>query len=377
MKKVLIVSMTCGEGHNSIAKSLAKQIETNDAQTKIVQLFDYNKKQVERENKTYLWACKYIPKIYDFFWRKLTNTNFEKRDKCSIHKTLKKAEQNLIKNILDYKPDVVLTVHTYAGVALSNIKRSNRWEEMFKDSTPPKTIGFVTDYSMCPYWQCAIGLDQVIVPHKDLIKDMTDRGFNKNNIYVFGYPINQKFSLNYSKTECRKKLGLKDKFTVLITNGGNGLGNTLKLVKNIVKFNPDCQVVCINGRNEKTKSQIDKYIEDTKTTNILNLGFVTNIEECMASADLLVSRPGGNFLSEGACMEKPFVLREKAIINEQVNKQFFISKNMAVGMNKITDAGKLVLSLKNNPEKLKEMAKAESNFFEKNGIEKIANFILS
>ncbi|MBQ3047999.1 MAG: hypothetical protein IJD48_03180 [Clostridia bacterium] len=377
MKKVLIVSMTCGEGHDAIARSLSKQIELKGGQAKIVQLFEYDKKRVQRENKIFLWACKYIPKSYNFFWKKLTNTNFEKRDTCSIHKTLKKAQENLIKTLLDYKPDVVLTVHTYAGVALSNIKRSNKWQEMYKDTTPPKTIGFVTDYSMCPYWQCAIGLDQVIVPHKDLIKDMTDRGFDKKNIFAFGYPIAQKFSKTYNKKQCRKNLGIDDKFTVMLTNGGNGVGNTLKLIKNILKYNPDCQVICINGRNEKTKARIDKYIEKSKITNILNLGFVNNIEECMSSCDLLVSKPGGNFLSEAVCLERPLILREKAIINEQVNKQLFISKNMAVGMNKITDAGKLVLDLKNNPKKLKEMSKACQKFFEKNGIENITNFILN
>lgn len=376
MKKVLIVSMTCGEGHNAIARSISKKLEDKGAKTNIIQLFGYSQKRVERENKSYLWACKYIPKIYDFFWRKLTNTNFGKRDKCSIHKILKKAEENLIKNIVEFKPDIILTVHTYAGVALSNIMRSERWTNLFKNSTPPRTIGFVTDYSMCPYWQCAIGLDEVVVPHKDLIKDMTDRGFKKEQISVFGYPIADKFSLTYNKQECLKKLGLKNAFTVLITNGGNGLGKTLKLVKNIVKHNPDCQVICINGRNKKTKEQIDNYISKNNISTILNLGFVSNIEECMAASDLLVSRPGGNFLSEGACMEKPFVLREKAIINEQINKELFISHNIAVGMNKITDAGKIINQLKNDPKRLKEMSKNSGKFIQKNSVEKIADFIL-
>ena len=60
MKKVLIVSMTCGEGHNAIARSISKKLEDKGAKTNIIQLFGYSQKRVERENKSFL-------KLFIFF----------------------------------------------------------------------------------------------------------------------------------------------------------------------------------------------------------------------------------------------------------------------------------------------------------------------
>ena len=63
--KVLIISMTCGEGHNQIAKALKNALDDKKEEAKIIQLYGFSQKAVTNQNQIFLNACKYIPHLYD------------------------------------------------------------------------------------------------------------------------------------------------------------------------------------------------------------------------------------------------------------------------------------------------------------------------
>ena len=69
-KKVLILTMTCGEGHNAIAKSIANELTKNNTDCKIVDVFESKPKLKKFYNDSYLFLCKHFPKTYQFFWQK-------------------------------------------------------------------------------------------------------------------------------------------------------------------------------------------------------------------------------------------------------------------------------------------------------------------
>ena len=70
--------MTCGEGHNAIAHSLAQEFENAGVESKVLQTYFYSDRRVAFENKRFLWACKHIPRAYDFFWEKARKTRRQK-----------------------------------------------------------------------------------------------------------------------------------------------------------------------------------------------------------------------------------------------------------------------------------------------------------
>lgn len=57
--------MTCGEGHNHVAKALKTELDERGVENKIFQLFGFDEKEVERQNKIFLNACKFIPHLYE------------------------------------------------------------------------------------------------------------------------------------------------------------------------------------------------------------------------------------------------------------------------------------------------------------------------
>ena len=51
--RTLIISMTCGEGHNQIAKAIKRELDDRNEESKIIQLYGYSEKEISRQNKAF------------------------------------------------------------------------------------------------------------------------------------------------------------------------------------------------------------------------------------------------------------------------------------------------------------------------------------
>ena len=366
--KAIIFTMTCGEGHNMMARSLEQAFKNKNIKTKIVQTFGYNEKRVARENKMFLWACKHIPHIYDFVWNKLRKVN-HKTDKCPGY--VKTCVNYFKKEIESYDPDIIVCTHCYASSVISYMKKKN----MLKNNIITSTVLF--DFCLAPYWEHSTAVDYIFQPLDNTTKDLIEKGFAKKQIITSGIPVKAEFYEKYNKEKIREELKLQNMFTVMNIGGGNGLGNTLKLLKSLLKSKNKIQIIIINGKNKKNYEKIKKFINDNKITNVINLGFVNNVDMYMKASDLIISRCGGCGLSEIFAINKPFIIREKMILNEKINKQFFIENGCALGMDKITDAGDRVEYLINNPKIYDEMIKNIEKIRKPNSSEKIVEFLIS
>ena len=121
--------------------------------------------------------------------------------------------------------------------------------------------------------ECSIYIDYIISPSADFDGQLLEKGFRQEQIRHLGIPVQPKFSEIIDKTEARNALGIsRDRFTIMIMNGGVGFGDNLGLVRYIMEAKQDFQLVVVNGRNEKMKEAIDEYIAENNVKNILNLG---------------------------------------------------------------------------------------------------------
>lgn len=366
--KVLIFSMTVGEGHNMIAKSIAQAFQVKNVETKIVQTFGFNEKEVQRQNKLFLWTCKHIPHIYNYVWNKL---RFKDNSTNKLPGYCKKCLPYFKKEISNYNPDIIVCTHFYASSVISFMKKHG----MLNQNVLTSTILF--DYCLSPYWEHSTNVDFIFQPHTNTTDALLKKGYKESQIKTFGMPARKAFFEKYDKSLIRKQLNLKNIFTVMFIGGGNSLGNTLSLLKSVLQKNNDVQIVVINGKNVKNYKKIECYIKKHNLKNIVNLGFVEFVDLYMKASDVLISRCGGCGLGEIFALKKPFIVREKLIINEKINKQYFIKNGCCLGLNKITEAGEKVKFLKNNPTKLKAMAENIKTFSYPNPAEKITEFLLS
>jgi len=222
--KTLIISMTCGEGHNYIAKAIKSELDLLNEDCKIIQLYGYSDKEVQRQNKLFLNTCKYIPSLYEKIWLKLRSRN-PKRPSSIVKKTIKSCDKYLLSEIEKYNPDNIICTHNNASAVISYFKKENKIPAHIKTYT----IAF--DYCVCPYWEFSTDCDYIITPHEFTHNEYLEKGFNSAQLLPFGLPVDEKYTKSINKQQARETLGINPEiFTVALYSGGNCLSKASKFI---------------------------------------------------------------------------------------------------------------------------------------------------
>ena len=369
--KILLISMTVGEGHNSIAKSISASLTTKNIENKTIQLYGYSTKEVSKQNKLFLFACKFIPHIYQHFWNKIRKRNINKNSH-EINKVVKRCSNFVLNNINDYNPDVIICTHNYASAVVDNLKVNNLI------SSNIKTFSVVFDYCLCPYWEFSRNIDYIVTPHEVVHQELKNRGISEDKMLPFGLPVNDKFTKQMDKQQALIQLNLNPNlFTVALYSGGNCISKVSTIIKHLTKVGCPIQIIAICGKNQKEFNRVDKLIKKYKLNNVLNLGFCNCLDVVFSASDIVISRAGGMGLTEQINKHTPFVLREKLIINEKINKQMFTKLGLGLSINKSKDIVKIIDYLYDNPTVIEQMKQKCKEFCKPNSVENFVNFVLS
>lgn len=366
--RVLIFSMTCGQGHNMIAKSLKESFEDFGATVKIEQFYDSSKK-IKRANNQYFFVCKHFPNLYDKIWNRLRKKNHYKKNKLPFF--ARNALKHFKNVIEEFKPDIIVCTHLYASAVISYMKTN----EILSKEIITSTILF--DFTLAPYWEYSKNVDYIFQPFENTTRDLKNKGFSDNQIITLGMPVRKEFCLAYDTNQYKDKFNLTSKFTIMLQAGGGGIGKNEELVKKLYYNLKDINIICVNGSNKKSFANIEKFISKTEAKNIYNLGFVNNLYDYMKASDLILTKGGGNGISEILALKKPFVIRENMIINEKINCEFLVKEGVALTANNIDGIIKLCQELKDDSTKLDGLLENISKFSKPNASNDIALFLLN
>lgn len=340
--KALILTMTSGEGHNNIARTLCNQLAQTGIESETIDIFAHNELEYKFNNMGYLFACSHFPKTYDYFWKKLKFRKSEKRYRGVAQREVEKVSDFVRKKAERANADFFLCVHPYCAILCDFWKRKG----YFADK---KVIAILTDILPHPLWESAIRCDYVIVPTRHSLQQLENKGFDEKQIVVGAYPVRAEFTQVLDKAEIRQKLGLQNKFTVLILSGGYGIGKNYKVARQLLKS--DVQILCVNGRNKHAFAQTQKLAEQHPEFCLKNFGFVNNLDELMSAADLVVSRGGAGSLFEAMSKQLPVIVRENPIINERENAEILQNEGVAVKLQSLSQIAAIVEDFRQNPKK--------------------------
>jgi processive 1,2-diacylglycerol beta-glucosyltransferase len=131
-------------------------------------------------------------------------------------------------------------------------------------------------------------------------------GVPSNKILPCGTPVNPGFSFVSDRAIIRNRLNLDADLTLaLILFGGTGFGNVTRIVGELRRIKEPLQTVFISGRNRRLEMDLRKVCRDLPRSRVF--GWVENMHEWMAAADLLVSKPGGGTVVEAVNSGLPLV----------------------------------------------------------------------
>lgn len=338
--------MTSGEGHNRIAKVIAAELAERGIESDIVDIFRHDGFEYRFNNWGYLFLCKYLPRSYDFCWKILKFRKSEKRYHGTAQREVEKVADKISQRVDELGCDFFVCVHPYTAMLCDFWRRNNKYLDK-------KVFAVLTDLLPHPLWESAIKCDYVLTPTKDSFEQLKFKGFEPRQMIDCGFPTARNFA-NNDDGDVRGKLGLSDKFTVMVTSGGFGIGNNRKVAKLLLKNN--VQVLCMNGRNAKAFKKTQKSAK--KHPDLHNYAFVDNMDELMSACDVVVSRGGAGTLFSALSNGLPIVTREKAIINERENIQILHKAGAVIPLGKLSELRGVISDLQRHPEKLESMKKA-------------------
>lgn len=340
--KGLILTMTCGEGHNAVARSLKTAFEEKNVEIEVVDIFKSHPFLHKWNNEYYFLGKKLFPHLADAIWKKASARDPEKRDTCKNQSFTKKIYDEIKKIVVDGKYDFIVCSHNFASTIITNMKKEN--------IALPPTFAVLTDMIPHPYWEASIGVDYIITPNDDCDMNLIKRGFKKDQIVPLGLPVAEKFNKYIDKHVAREMLNLPDKFTILLTSGGNGHYSHMPLAKALTNANIDANILVGCAKNERMKKAMEKYKQKCKNDNLHIYGFVNNMDVMLSASDALVTVGGCNCLCEGIVKNVPLIFREKLIVNERENCEYILSKKLGYKLNMPSDIVGIVNNMMSNPD---------------------------
>lgn len=158
-------------------------------------------------------------------------------------------------------------------------------------------------------------------------------GVPAETIDVTGIPIVPAFALKPDRAACLARHGLAgDRPIVLQLCGGFGVGPVEQIVQAILDVGDSLEVVVVCGRNEKLRQQLAaRPVPERHRMHLL--GFSREIDELMACADVLVSKPGGLTTSEALARGLPMVIVNPIPGQESRNSDFLLESGAAIKVN--------------------------------------------
>ena len=330
--KILILTVSAGEGHNSMSRAISNYISTEyaDAEIKQIDLFKDGEKTKKKKranwlvNDGYFALVKYFIGFANRSFERLKNRNINKKA-TTLRKTfIKPATPDVEKVVNEFKPDAVFCAHTFAGIIMTDLRKTGN-----ENALNARVVTVVSDFDVAPYTELLTGVDYVITPSDDFDDVLINKGFDINKRLSYGIPVQTKFSNHIDKQEAKKSLGLDlNKKTVMMMSGGVGFGNIAKTVLNLNKCKADFQIVCVCGRNAKLKETLEKLKAKGKIKkDIFIYGFVNNVDVIMSASDVLISKLGGLSTSEAFNKSLPIIASKKLPFQEQDNLIYLKSKN--------------------------------------------------
>ena len=253
--KVLILSITAGEGHNSTAAAIKDCFAAHGDTAEVFDAYRYVSKALyEIVKQGYLLVSKDFKALFAKSYAMAENRRAGGQNGNSFYRVANmQLTKKLSKYIKQYAPDAIIYTHPFLGVVTDLMKTRN-------DIQIPM-IGVVTDYTVHPLWEEARSTDKIVIANDLLRSQLLRKGIREDQIAPIGIPIRQAFSVKIPKERARALLGLDNKFTLLLMGGSMGYGDIAGVVEELDAIPQDFQIISVCGNNTAAKEAIDALHE--------------------------------------------------------------------------------------------------------------------
>jgi len=174
------------------------------------------------------------------------------------------------------------------------------------------------------------GLDCNMVFSERSLREITGKGIPASRVRLFPFPLNPDFRRRTAPVAgLRSRLGLAEEpFTVLLFFGAEGRGPARKYLAEIAGRRLEVQVVVICGRNDRLRTVLEEEARRPRRgVRLAVRGFVTNVPDYIAAADIVVGKSGPNQVFETLLQWRPIVI-SSFLANERRTSDWVIENGV-------------------------------------------------
>ena len=357
MKKLLILSCSTGEGHNSAAKALAEAAERAGIYSHIADPVAFGGKKAESlVASCYNNMIKRSPALFGAVYqagRAYSATGVT----SPVYLANKLYSRALSDYIRGEGYTAVICTHLYGMESVTAAYR--------KGLLDVPAYGVLTDYTCIPFI-AETGLTGYFSPHPDLTAEQNLLLYAK--LYGLADP--------QARVQAREELGVPQNGKMyLVMSGGVGCGNLSALCDELLACGGgEFSVYIIAGRNEKLRRELSESYESRKNVRIL--GFTDKVALYMRAADVLISKAGGLSSTEAAVAGVPFVQLMTIPGCETKNTEFFSKRGMSVKATSPGQAAAAAARLAGSPDEARRMVEMQRKNIPQNAADKIIEQVM-
>jgi processive 1,2-diacylglycerol beta-glucosyltransferase len=319
--RIDLYAIDIGGGHLAPAWALKRQFDLAgypDVEVRVVNLGrELRTRLLSLIYKTYWNGALRYPPLINAFYRGADNPFLMK----AIDRIVGIAYLPRFVGYLErQKPDLVVSTYFTFTHYLELLKRVGQLDAAMVVLNPEPFDAHSVWFSRAADWS--------LVFSEQSRREIIAKGIRARTVKLFPFPINPGFSRRTApKARLRRRLGLEERpFTLLLFFGAEGRGPAKRYLAELVARRLEVQVVVICGRNQRLAAQLADEARTLRggPTRLAVRGFVTDVPDYIAAADLVVGKSGPNQVFETLLQERPLVI-SSFLANEARTTEWVVS----------------------------------------------------
>lgn len=311
MKRVLILHTSVGLGHKVVAENIGYHLKKSGFEVVLKDI-------LEVESGWLVSLGTYVHRFVNlrmpWFWKWVYCSKGFARITMPFRTKLASSNSKKTKLIIDeVKPDLVICTQTTASAAVASLKQRGLYKGLFG-------IAF-SDYHFHPYWYYDEA-DFYLTNIEEQVVELEKFGVSKDKMVVLGMLMKDKVLV--SVDEVRSRAGFEDgEKMVLVVSGSLGTGFPVGLLDRVVDLaqneHKNWKFVIVSGKSNEAREYFEKRYTGKP---VVVYGYYSPMENLLASADLLITKPGGLSIAEAVYYKVPILISHWLPGQEELNYDY-------------------------------------------------------
>lgn len=331
MPRLLILSASVGAGHVRAGQALERAAHQILPQAEITHLDVltltnaafrrvYGRGYIDLVNR----APHALGYFYDFLDRP-SPSGVSRTDRL-IHIAERSNLRPLVRYLLESDWDLAISTHFLPAKVIAALRRTRRLHQ------PHVTV--TTDFDTHRLWinqPC----EHYFTATTEGARYLSSFGVAASEVTAVGIPIDPSFSSQKDPEELRRKHGVTgERPLILQLAGGFGVGPVDAIYKALLEIDRPLDVIVVCGRNEAAKRRLESVSIPCRHRSRVICN-TTEMDDLMAIADVVVSKPGGLTTSEALASGAVMAIVNPIPGQESRNSDYLLENGAAIKINNI------------------------------------------